>query len=90
MKFFRELNQFMMAGAKAHARWELEMSNNILKSRKRLLVLGLLLIPVFLGGMAFADSVASAMPGFPGTSSGASGFSTNWVMRKLSSTDITP
>ena len=66
MKFFRELNQFMMAGAKAHARWELEMSNNILKSRKRLLVLGLLLIPVFLGGMAFADSVAGAMPGFIG------------------------
>ena len=55
MKFFRDLNQFMVAGARAHARWELEMSNNILKSRKRLLVLGLLLIPVFLGGIAFAD-----------------------------------
>ena len=66
MKFFRELNQFMMAGARAHARWELEMSNNILKSRKRLLVLGLLLIPVFLGGIAFADSVAGALPGFIG------------------------
>ncbi len=38
------------------------MSNNILKSRTRLLVLGLLLIPVFLGGIAFADSVASALP----------------------------
>ncbi len=62
MKFFRELNQFMMAGARAHARWELEMSNNILKSRTRLLVLGLLLIPVFLGGIAFADSVAAPCP----------------------------
>ncbi|MBP7518297.1 MAG: sulfite exporter TauE/SafE family protein [Desulfobulbus sp.] len=66
MKFFRDLNQFMVAGARAHARWELEMSNNILKSRKRLLVLGLLLIPVFLGGIAFADSVAGALPGFIG------------------------
>jgi uncharacterized membrane protein YfcA len=66
MKFFRELNQFMMAGARAHARWELEMSNNILKSRTRLLILGLLLIPVFLGGIAFADSVAGALPGFIG------------------------
>ena len=66
MKFFRDLNQFMVAGARAHARWELDMSNNILKSRKRLLVLGLLLIPVFLGGIAFADSVAGALPGFIG------------------------
>ena len=44
MKFFRQLNQFMMAGAKAQAQWELEMSTNILKSRKRLMVLGLLLV----------------------------------------------
>jgi hypothetical protein len=66
MKFFRELHQFMMAGAKAHARWELEMSNNILKSRMRLLVLGLLLIPVFLGGYAFADAVGEALPSFIG------------------------
>jgi len=66
MKFFRDLNQFMMAGARAHARWELEMSSNILKSRKRLLVLGLLLIPVFVGGIAFADSVGQALPSFIG------------------------
>ena len=31
MKFFRQLNQFMVAGAKAQAQWELEMSTNILK-----------------------------------------------------------
>lgn len=66
MKFFRQMNQFMVAGAKAHARWELEMSNNILRSRKRLVVLGLLLIPIFLGGIVFADSVADAMPDFIG------------------------
>ena len=66
MKFFRDLNQFMVAGAKAQAHWELEMSNNILKSRKRLMVLGLLLIPVFLGGYAFADAVGQALPSFIG------------------------
>lgn len=66
MKFFRDLNEFMVAGAKAHARWEMEMSDNILKSRTRLLILGLLLIPVFLGGIAFADSVAGALPSFLG------------------------
>ncbi|NLX17781.1 MAG: sulfite exporter TauE/SafE family protein [Desulfobulbus sp.] len=66
MNFFRDLNQFMVAGARAHARWELEMSTNILKSRKRLLVLGLLMIPVFLGGYAFADAVGQALPSFIG------------------------
>ncbi len=66
MNFFRELNQFLVAGAKAHARWEMEMSNNILKSRKRLLVLGLLLIPIAIGGICFADQVSSAIPGFIG------------------------
>ena len=66
MKFFRELNQFMVAGAKAHAQWELEMSTNILKSRKRLMVLGLLLLPAIVGGICFADQVGSALPGFIG------------------------
>jgi uncharacterized membrane protein YfcA len=69
MKFFRELYQFMMAGAKAQAQWELDMSTNILKSRKRLLVLGLLLIPIILGGIAFADNVGEAIPKFIGSKS---------------------
>jgi len=56
----------MMAGAQAHARWELAMSTNILTSRKRLLLLGLLLIPVFFGGYAFADAVSQAVPDFIG------------------------
>ena len=66
MKFFRQLNQFMVAGAQAQAQWELEMSTNILKSRKRLLVLGLLLLPVIIGGICFADDVGSALPSFLG------------------------
>ncbi|MCL2340902.1 MAG: sulfite exporter TauE/SafE family protein [Proteobacteria bacterium] len=66
MKFFRDLNQFMVAGAKAHARWELETSRTILQSRKRLLVLGLLMIPIFVGGYAFADAVSQAVPNFIG------------------------
>ncbi len=66
MNFFRQFHQFMMAGARAQAQWELEMSNNILRSRTRLLMLGLLLIPVLLGGIAFADSVTEAIPSFIG------------------------
>ncbi|NCC77478.1 MAG: sulfite exporter TauE/SafE family protein, partial [Clostridia bacterium] len=66
MKFFRQLNQFMVAGAKAQAQWELEMSTNILKSRKRLLVLGLLLVPAIIGGVCFADQIGNALPSFIG------------------------
>ena len=66
MKFFRQLNQFMMAGARAQAQWELEMSTNILKSRKRLMVVGLLLLPAIIGGVCFADDIAAQIPGFIG------------------------
>jgi hypothetical protein len=62
MTFFKQWAQFMLAGAKAHARWEKEMSDNILGSRKRLLVLGLFLVPVIIGGIAFADQLAAGMP----------------------------
>jgi uncharacterized membrane protein YfcA len=48
----------MMLGARAHARWEINVSNTILNSKKRLLLLGLLMIPVVLGGFAFADQLA--------------------------------
>jgi len=52
----------MMAGARAHASWEIEMSRTILGDRKRLAILGLLTIPIILGGFAFADQIASALP----------------------------
>jgi len=38
------------------------MSKNILGNRKRLIVLGLLALPVILGGIAFADEIANALP----------------------------
>ncbi len=44
----------MLAGAKAHAQWELEMSTNILTSRRRRFLLLMLLVPVLLGGIAIA------------------------------------
>ncbi|MGI6656262.1 MAG: sulfite exporter TauE/SafE family protein [Desulfobulbus sp.] len=66
MSFFRTLGQVLMAGSRAHAQWELDMSNNILRSRKRLVLLGLLIIPVFLGGFCFAEEIGSALPSFIG------------------------
>jgi uncharacterized membrane protein YfcA len=62
MNFFKQWGQFMMMGAKAHARWEIGISNTIFKDKKRLLILGLLTIPIILGGIAFADQIGGALP----------------------------
>jgi uncharacterized membrane protein YfcA len=62
MNFFKQLGSFMMMGARAHAKWELSVSKTILGDRKRLLILGLLTIPVILGSIAFADQVGGALP----------------------------
>jgi uncharacterized membrane protein YfcA len=68
MKFFRQWGELMVLGARAHARWELEVSTTILRSKKRLLILALLCVPVILGGIAFADEIAGALPAFLGSS----------------------
>ncbi|MBW1735557.1 MAG: sulfite exporter TauE/SafE family protein [Deltaproteobacteria bacterium] len=62
MSFFREWGKFMMMGAMAHARWEIDVSNTILGDKRRLIILGLLTIPVIWGGIAFADQIGSALP----------------------------
>ena len=62
MNFFKHLGKFMMMGARAHAKWELDVSNTILGDKKRLIILGLLTIPVILGGIAFADQIGGALP----------------------------
>ena len=56
----------MMMGAKAHARWEIGVSTTIFSDKKRLLILGLLTIPILLGGIAFADQISGAMPSLLG------------------------
>jgi hypothetical protein len=56
----------MMAGARAHARWELAVSDTILRDRKRLILLGLLILPIILGGFAFAEDMGELMPQFLG------------------------
>ena len=57
MNFFKQFNQFLLMGARAQAKWELDISNTILRDKKRIGILCLLLIPIFLGGIAFADDV---------------------------------
>ncbi|MBW1798304.1 MAG: sulfite exporter TauE/SafE family protein [Deltaproteobacteria bacterium] len=62
MNFFRQWGKYMMMGARAHAKWELDMSNNILRDKKRMIILGLLTVPIILGGIAFAEQIGGALP----------------------------
>ena len=63
MNFFKQWGRFMMMGARVHAKWELETSTRVLNSRKRMMLLGFLLIPVILGGVVWADQIgASGLP----------------------------
>ncbi|MCD6306222.1 MAG: sulfite exporter TauE/SafE family protein [Deltaproteobacteria bacterium] len=62
MNFFREWGKYMMMGARAHAMWEISVSRTILGDRRRLILLGLLTIPIILGGIAFAKEISSALP----------------------------
>jgi len=62
VNFFKQWGQFMMMGARAHARWEIGVSNTIFRDKKRLCLLGLLTVPAILGGIAFADQIGGALP----------------------------
>jgi hypothetical protein len=55
----------MMVGARAHAKWEIENANIIMGSRKRLMILAAMLIPVIigvLGGFVFAEDMGQMLP----------------------------
>lgn len=55
MKKRTNLYQALLAASTAHARWEYETSMNIIRSKKRLLVLGLLCLPCVFFAVAFAS-----------------------------------
>ena len=62
MEFFKTWGAFMVEGSRAFARWEVENARVILGDRKRIWLLALLLLPVILGGWAFADEIGQALP----------------------------
>ncbi len=62
MNFFKQWGKFMMLGARAHARWEIETAATILNDRKRMLILGLLTLPILIGGVVFAGDVSTVLP----------------------------
>jgi uncharacterized protein len=43
----RQVFEFLKAAGVAHAQWDYEVSMSIIKNRKKLLILGLLLLPIF-------------------------------------------
>jgi len=58
MRFFKAWGRFMTLGAQAHAAWELDTSRRILGDPKRILILLLFLLPIFIFGPAAAAQVA--------------------------------
>jgi hypothetical protein len=62
MNFFRQWGQFMVAGSQVFAQWEIDNARTILGSRRRMVVIGLLTVPVLLCAVAFADQIGGALP----------------------------
>ena len=62
MKFLQRWGEFMMAGAMAHAQWELNVSNTILRDKKRLVLVVLLTVLAMCLSVAFAEEVGAALP----------------------------
>jgi len=62
MKFFRQCGHVLMTASQAHAQWEMGLTRTILGSKRRLIVLALLVLPIFLIGYAFAEDIAQVGP----------------------------
>ena len=54
MSFGRDVYQFLLAGSQAYAKWDLEVSTSIIKNRKKLLLLLVLALPIFVACFAEA------------------------------------
>jgi len=62
-KWGQQLYRLMMTASEAHARWDYETSMNILRDKKRLLILGLMMIPAALTGLALAADLPATIGG---------------------------
>ena len=54
MGFGRDVFEFLKQASVAHAKWDIEMSLSIVRSRKKLVILGLMVLPILLINFAFA------------------------------------
>jgi hypothetical protein len=62
MRFFNQWGRFMMAGAGAMAQWEINNAKSIVESRKKLMLIALMVIPIIICGIAFADDIGPVLP----------------------------
>ncbi len=62
MTLLRQFYDLMIAGAQSYAQWDIDTSQRILHDRRRMAILGMLMLPIALIGVAFADQVGSALP----------------------------
>ena len=62
MRFFNQWGKFMMAGAGALAQWEIENARSIVSSKKKLMLIGLMIIPIIICGIAFAEDIGPVLP----------------------------
>jgi uncharacterized membrane protein YfcA len=62
MRWARQFYEGLSLGARAFAQWDIATSRRILADRRRLLVLALLLLPIVIGGIAFASEIEEALP----------------------------
>ena len=67
MSIPRQIYDLMMAGAQSYARWDIETSLRILHERRRMMLLGLMLLPIALIGVVFAGPVGDALPAILGS-----------------------
>lgn len=63
MNWGSRLFRMFVVASTAHAKWEYETSMNILRDRKRLCILGLMLLPVILGSVALAADLPAVLGG---------------------------
>jgi uncharacterized membrane protein YfcA len=71
MRFFNECGRYLMAGATAQARWEINISNTIFRDRKRLFILAVLVASVLIG---MFTCYAFAQGSLPDTLGGSSAY----------------
>ncbi len=62
MNFVKQLGQIMLMGARAHAQWEIDTSKRIIRDPKRLVILGLLCLPIMFLGIAYAEEISGVLP----------------------------
>lgn len=59
----RLLYETMMSSARAHAKWEMEMFNNIVRNRKHLLILAIMMLPLIIPAIGHAADIPAFIGG---------------------------